>query len=270
MKKVVFITGASKGFGRHWAEALLQQGYAVVATARKLSDLNDLTEKYAENVLPLQLDVTNRSQCHEAVAAAVEHFHRIDILISNAGYGHFGFIEELTEEEARKQFETNVFGSLWIIQAVVPIMREQQSGHILQVSSIGGITAFPSLGIYNASKWAIEGLCEALGHEVGIFGVKVTLIEPAGYATDWQTVSSSHSNPIAAYQPVRDHLMKMAEGYKPGNPSATSSAILKVIEAANPPSRLLLGAFAWPLIAPVIEQRMDTWKEWLETSQQAQ
>ncbi len=172
MTKTIFITGASKGFGRVWAEAALKRGDKVAGTARNLDDTKDLTEQYKDTFLGLKLDVNNRQQCFDTVDQANEHFGSIDVLISNAGFGHFGFVEELSEEDARNQIETNVFGSLWVIQAVLPIMRKQPSGHILQVSSIGGVAAFPTIGIYHASKWAVEGLCESLNQEVQGFGIK--------------------------------------------------------------------------------------------------
>ncbi|UOQ71325.1 SDR family NAD(P)-dependent oxidoreductase [Hymenobacter cellulosilyticus] len=178
MSKVLFITGTSKGFGRIWAEAALAQGHQVVATARDINSLSELTSRYGAAVLPLALDVTDRDACVAAVTQAQAHFGRLDVLISNAGYGHFGYVEEITEDEARQQLETNVFGSLWVIQAVLPIMRAQQQGHIIQVSSIGGVMAFPNLGIYHASKWAVEGLCESLSQEVKPLNIHVTLVEP--------------------------------------------------------------------------------------------
>ena len=156
MSKTIFITGASRGFGKLWAEAFLKRGDKVVATARNTASLNDLVAAYGNSILPLQLDVNNRADSFAAVAKAKEHFGSIDVLINNAGYGLFGSIEETSEADARQQIETNVFGLLWITQAALPIMREQGHGHIIQVSSVLGITTLPLLGIYNASKWAVE------------------------------------------------------------------------------------------------------------------
>jgi NAD(P)-dependent dehydrogenase (short-subunit alcohol dehydrogenase family) len=153
-----FITGSSRGFGREWAIAALERGDSVAATARDTSTLDDLVERFGDRILPLKLDVTDRAAVFAAVAAAHERFGRLDVVVNNAGYGQFGLIEEISEDEARAQFETNVFGALWVTQAALPILREQRSGHILQVSSIGGISAFPNIGIYNASKWALEAL----------------------------------------------------------------------------------------------------------------
>ena len=155
--KTWFITGCSRGFGREWAIAALERGDRVAATARDTSTLDDLVEKYGDAILPIELDVTDRAADFEAVAAAHEKFGRLDIVVNNAGYGQFGFVEELSEDDFRNQIETNVFGAMWVTQAALPFLREQGSGHILQVSSIGGISAFPNVGAYHASKWALEG-----------------------------------------------------------------------------------------------------------------
>jgi NADP-dependent 3-hydroxy acid dehydrogenase YdfG len=271
MSKVIFITGSSKGFGNIWAKAALERGYRVAASARNLQALDELVSQYGDAVLPLELDVTNRQACFSAVQQAYDHFGQIDVLISNAGYGHFGFVEEITEEEARQQMDTNVFGSLWIIQAVLPLMRAQMKGHIIQVSSIGGVMAFPSLGMYHASKWAMEGLCEALSQEARLFNIDVTLIEPGGYSTDWGTTSAVHSKPIDAYQPLRDAMsQRSSDASMSGKPEATADAILAVIEAQKPPLRLLLGNTPWRMIEPTYQQRLETWKTWQSTSEAAQ
>src|SRR3954463_12464562 len=185
MARTWFITGTSRGFGREWATAALERGDRVAATARNVSSLDDLVEKYGDAILPIELDVTDREADFAAVTLAHETFGQLDVVVNNAGYGHFGFIEEITEQEARAQLETNLFGALWVTQAALPYLRAQNSGHIIQVSSIGGISAFPNIGIYNASKWALEGFSQALAQEVADFGIKVTLIEPTGYSTDW-------------------------------------------------------------------------------------
>ena len=198
--KTWFITGASRGFGREWTIAALERGDRVAATARDTSTLDDLAQKYGDALLVLHLDVTDREADVAAVQQAHEHFGRLDVVVNNAGYGQFGLIEEISEEEARAQFETNVFGALWVTQAALPILREQGSGHLLQVSSIGGISAFPNIGIYNASKWALEGFSQALAAEVADFGIKVTLIEPGGFDTDWGGASAKHATPLPAYQ----------------------------------------------------------------------
>src|SRR6476620_1290222 len=189
MSKTWFITGASRGFGREWTIAALERGDTVAATARDTATLDDLVAQFGDKLLPLQLDVTDRAAVGTAVKDAHDRFGRLDVVVNNAGYGQFGMIEEISEQEARDQIETNVFGALWVTQAVLPYLREQGSGHILQVSSIGGISAFPNIGMYHASKWALEGMSQALSQEVADFGIKVTLIEPAGYSTDWRDSS---------------------------------------------------------------------------------
>jgi NADP-dependent 3-hydroxy acid dehydrogenase YdfG len=271
MSKVIFITGSSKGFGKIWAQAALERGYRVAASARNIQALDELVSQYGDAVLPLELDVTNRQACFSAVQQAYEHFGQIDVLISNAGYGHFGYLEEISEEEARQQIDTNVFGSLWVIQAVLPLMRAQMKGHIIQVSSIGGVMAFPSLGIYHASKWAMEGICETLSQEAKLFNINVTLIEPGGYATDWGTSSATHSKSIEAYQPLREAMQQRASDPSMiGKPEATAEAILKVIEAEKPPLRLLLGSIPLKMIEPTYQNRLETWKTCQSTSEAAQ
>src|ERR1700735_1861976 len=203
-QKTWFITGTSRGFGREWAIAALERGDKVAATARNLASLDDLVARHADAILPIALDVTDRDADFAAVKRAHEHFGRLDIIVNNAGYGHFGMVEEVSEAEIRAQLETNVLGALWVTQAALPYLREQGSGHILQVSSIGGISAFMNTGAYHASKWALEGFSQSLAQEVAAFGVKVTLIEPAGYSTDWSGSSAQHSTPLAAYDRVRE------------------------------------------------------------------
>jgi NAD(P)-dependent dehydrogenase (short-subunit alcohol dehydrogenase family) len=268
--KVWLITGTSKGFGRVWAESALKRGDKVIATARNISTLNDLIAKYGDAVFPIELDVNSRKECFDTVKKATEHFGKIEILINNAGFGHFGFVEEISESEARAQMETNVFGSLWMIQAVLPVMRNQKRGHIMQVSSIGGVMAFPSLGMYHASKWAVEGLCESLAQEVGQFGIKTTLIEPSGYSTDWGTKSAKHSKPIEAYSGMREMRNANSGKMASGNPNDTGEAILKLADSENPPLRLFLGKMPYTMIQPIYAKRLETWKDWQEVSEKAQ
>ena len=269
MSKVFLITGASKGFGRHWAETALKSGHKVAATARNTDDLTGLVDQFGDAVLPIQLDVTRRDDCIAAAKGTQAHFGRIDVMISNAGYGHFGFVEETTEAEARNQIETNLFGSLWIIQAVLPIMRAQGSGHIMQTSSMGGVVAFPNLGVYHASKWAMEGICESLSQEVADFGIKVTLLEPGPFTPDWAKVSSVRSDPIADYGGVRTKFAGITAGFLRGNPEATGEAIMKLAEMENPPLRLMLGKHSWREIEPAYERRLGEWREFLALAESA-
>jgi len=265
MSKTILISGASKGFGKAWTEAFLEKGYKVAATARNIDALADLKAKYGDAILPLKLDVNNREESFAVVKKVQEHFGKIDILINNAGYALNGAVEEASEAEARAQFETNFFGTLWLTQAALPIMRNQKSGHIIQVSSILGIAALPNLGIYNASKFAIEGLTETLAQEVKQFGINVTLLEPNGYATDiWGNTFNSQS--IDAYDGIRKAI---AEGHDPdtfGKTEFTVPAILKLVDAKNPPLRLFLGKVALPLAKHVYAQKLATWEEWADVS----
>ncbi|KEP74819.1 short-chain dehydrogenase [Microbacterium sp. SUBG005] len=269
MSKIWFITGASKGFGREWAEAALERGDSVAGTARNLDDVQELVDAYPETFLPLQLDVTDHAADTAAVTKAHEKFGRLDIVINNAGFGHFGMVEELTEDEVRAQLETNFFGALWVTQAALPIMREQGSGHIIQVSSIGGISAFPTVGVYHASKWALEGLSQSLAQEVAGFGIHVTLIEPGGYSTDWSGPSAKRSEEIEAYAAVREQAAKRPSAADPGKPEATRSAILKVVDAENPPLRIFFGKAPLGIAERDYESRLQTWREWQSVSEEA-
>ncbi|ARC56374.1 putative oxidoreductase [Frondihabitans sp. 762G35] len=269
MSKVWFITGASKGFGREWAEAALERGDSVAATARKVETLDALVEKYGDRILPLQLDVTDRAADIDAVKKAAENFGHLDVVVNNAGYGHFGMIEELTEDEVRAQLETNLFGALWVTQAALPIMREQGSGHIIQVSSIGGISAFPTVGAYHASKWALEGFSQSLSQEVKGFGIDVTLIEPGGFSTDWSGPSASRSEELEAYAAVREEAAKRPSANDPGDPTATRGAILKVVDAEQPPLRIFFGRAPLEIATKDYESRLATWNEWQPVSLEA-
>lgn len=271
-EKVWFITGTSRGFGREWAIAALQRGDKVAATARDTASLDDLVSTYGEAILPLQLDVTDRDADFAAVKAAHEHFGRLDIVVNNAGYGQFGFIEELSEAEARDQIETNVFGALWVTQAALPFLRAQRSGHIIQVSSIGGITAFQNVGIYHASKWALEGFSQSLAQEVAGFGIHVTMIEPGGFDTDWAGSSARHAEPLADYAQAHQEAQgaRAKRTAKSGDPQASAAAVLKIVDAERPPLRVFFGEIPLQLAEADYAQRLSTWREWQPVSVQAQ
>ncbi|HEY2521797.1 MAG TPA: SDR family oxidoreductase [Streptosporangiaceae bacterium] len=262
-QKTWFITGTSRGFGREWAIAALDRGDKVAATARDTSTLDDLVATYGDALLPIELDVTDRAAGFAAVKQAQEFLGRLDIVVNNAGYGHFGMVEELSEADIRDQLETNLLGALWITQAALPYMREQGSGHILQVSSIGGISAFPGIGAYYASKWALEGISQALAQEVAAFGIKVTVIEPAGYSTDWSGPSAKRSAPLPAYDQVRDAMKSspVRQG-KPGDPVATREAVLEIVDAEQPPLRVFFGDGPLAIATKDYESRLATWREW--------
>jgi NAD(P)-dependent dehydrogenase (short-subunit alcohol dehydrogenase family) len=271
-EKVWFITGTSRGFGRAWAIAALERGDKVAATARNTASLDDLAAKYGDALLPIRLDVTDREADFAAVKQAHDHFGRLDIVVNNAGYGQFGFVEELSEQDARDQIETNVFGALWITQAALPYLRAQHSGHIIQVSSIGGISAFPLVGMYHASKWALEGFSQALAQEVASFGVHVTLIEPGGFDTDWAGPSARHATALSDYDEVRAAVdaERSKRWANPGNPAASAAALLKVVDAEEPPLRVFFGASPLATAKADYESRLRTWEQWQPVAELAQ
>ncbi|MEC3951814.1 SDR family oxidoreductase [Nocardia sp. CDC153] len=270
MSKVWFITGVSRGFGREWTLAALERGDRVAGTARDLSTLDEIVAKYPDTFLPIRLDVTDREADFAAVAQAAEHFGRLDVVVNNAGYGQFGMIEELTEQEFRNQLETNVFGALWVTQAALPILRGQGSGHIIQVSSIGGISAFLNLGAYHASKWALEGFSQSLAQEVAPFGIHVTLVEPGGFDTDWAGPSAFHATPNPAYDAARAARAAQRNSVKRGDPTATAPAIFAVVDADEPPLRIFLGEAPLAIATADYESRLETWRKWQPISAAAQ
>ena len=268
--KTWFITGTSRGFGREWAIAALERGDSVAATARDAASLDDLVAAHGDKILPLSLDVTDHDAVFAAVARAHEHFGRLDVVVNNAGYGQFGMVEELSETESRAQIETNLFGALWVTQAALPFLRAQGSGHIIQVSSIGGISAFPTVGIYHASKWALEGISQSLAQEVAGFGIKVTLIEPGGYSTDWGGSSAKHATAIAAYDGVREQAAnRPSRRGTPGDPVATRGPILTLVDSDNPPLRVFFGEAPLAIATADYESRLATWNEWQHVSVEA-
>jgi NAD(P)-dependent dehydrogenase (short-subunit alcohol dehydrogenase family) len=272
MTKNWFITGTSRGFGREWAVAALERGDKVAATARDISSLSDLADKYGERILPIELDVTDRDADFAAVARAADVFGSLDVVINNAGYGQFGLIEDISEAEARDQFETNVFGALWITQAALPFLRAQGSGHIIQVSSIGGISAFPNIGIYNASKWALEGFTQALAQEVKDFGITVTLIEPGGFSTDWGGASAKHATETPGYEEFRKKAAEQRQSRvgNQGDPTATGNAVLELVDAAEPPLRVFFGTAPFGIMKRDYDSRIAEWEKWNHVSEETQ
>jgi NAD(P)-dependent dehydrogenase (short-subunit alcohol dehydrogenase family) len=270
--KVWFITGTSRGFGREWAKAALERGDKVAATAREVASLDDLITTYGDAIMPIALNVTDHDADFAAVAAANERFGRLDVVVNNAGYGHFGFVEEVTEQEARAQIETNLFGALWITQAALPFLRAQGSGHIIQVSSIGGISAFPVVGLYHASKWALEGFSQALSQEVSTFGIHVTLIEPGGFSTDWAGSSAVRSAPHPDYAELHDVVARERKTRlaTPGDPAASAGAILRIVDADEPPLRVFFGTAPLGIAKADYASRIETWEKWNDISIEAQ
>jgi len=270
VSKVWFITGSSRGFGKVFAEAALERGDRVAATARDTSSVRDLVERYGDAVLPLPLDVTDKAAVTSTIRAAHEKFGRLDVVVNNAGYGLFGAVEELSEQQLRDQLETNLFGAVWVTQAALPYLREQGSGHIVQISTIGGVGAFPSLGGYHASKWAVEGISESLAQEVAGFGIKVTLVEPGAFGTDWAGSSAAHAEPMPAYEPMREAMAARRGSAQPGDPEAAGPALLKIVDADEPPLRVLFGSQTTQLVKYLYAKRLQTWADWEQVSHEAQ
>ncbi|MEU0567690.1 SDR family oxidoreductase [Nonomuraea sp. NPDC005983] len=269
--RVWFITGASKGLGRAFTEAALGAGDRVVAVARTLTSLEPLAAEHGDRLLALPLDVTDRAAVHATVEEAVRHFGRLDVVVNNAGFLAMGMIEEFTEAQARAQMETNFFGALWVSQAVLPHLRAQRSGHLVQISSIGALGGYPLTGMYSASKFALEGMSEALAAEAASFGVKLTIVEPGGYWTDLYTTGLTATDPLDAYAPLRADLEKrFAEGSVDSMPHLAAEAVMKLVDSPEPPLRLLLGSLAYDLAFDVSRQRMQTWAAWEETSRAAE
>jgi len=267
--KIWFVTGASRGFGRVWAEAALKRGDKVAAAVRNPKALDDLVKTYGPAVLVLPLDVTNRAAVFEAVSQAHRHFNGLDVILCNAGYGYMGAIEELEHEQVKANFDTNVFGTLSVIQAALPILRAQRSGHILTVSSIGGIIGFPTGGSYTASKFVIEAMSEALAGEVAAFGIKVTIVEPGQFATEFRTSVQSPPS-IEAYDPIRQAIRSSFKPDEVGNPMATATAILEAVDANEPPLRLVLGSSTIAKFRAAYASRLSNWDKWEAVSNAAQ
>ncbi len=270
MNKVWFITGCSTGFGRYLAKEALEQGYKVVVTARKPADVQDIVADYPETSIALTLDVTDAEQIKAAVTAAIEKFGQIDVLVNNAGIGYFGAVEESEEAEVRRMFEINVFGLAKMTQEVLPHMRARKSGHILNISSIGGLRSFPGVGFYNATKYAVDGLSEALSKELAPLGIKVTIIAPSGFRTDWAGRSAKDSaTVIADYATTAGKNKGDIRGYsgnQPGDPVLAAKAMIMITETENPPLRLLLGAAALKGARAKVEELKHDIETWAEVS----
>jgi NAD(P)-dependent dehydrogenase (short-subunit alcohol dehydrogenase family) len=265
--KVWLITGSSTGLGRALAQAVLERGYHLVATARQPEQLKELSDRYPDRVTTIALDVTNAQSIQQAVEAALSAYDRIDVLVNNAGYGTLGAIEEVSDDDIKRQFDTNLFGALNLTRAVLPTMREQQSGHILNISSVGGVASAAGIGIYSATKFALEGLSEALAQEVKPLGIKVTIIEPGAFRTDFRgrsLVVPTHT--ISDYAETSYKTMQRTQannGNQPGDPSKAAAAIIQVVESENPPLRLALGEDSVNIITQKLESmkvELEAWK----------
>ncbi len=266
MRKVWLITGCSTGFGRALATEVLAKGYQVAVASRNTEDVQDIIDGYPGTAIAVKLDVTILQQVTQAVSETISRFGQIDVLVNNAGIGYFGAVEESEETEVRRMFEINVFGLARMTQEVLPHMRQRKSGHILNISSIGGLRSFPGVGFYNATKYAVDGLSEALYKEVAPLGIKVTVIAPSGFRTDWAGRSAKDSPvKIADYAATAEKNKGDIRGYsgnQPGDPVRAAKAMIQVTETTNPPLRLLLGVAALKGARAKLEELkhdFDTW-----------
>ncbi|MDM9646987.1 oxidoreductase [Rhizobium sp. S163] len=269
MSQVWLITGSSRGLGRALAEAVLAEGHNLVATARNPAQLDDIKQRYPSSVLTISLDVTDEQSAEQAVKAAVERFGRLDVLVNNAGYGDVGSIEDTSLTDFRAQIETNLFGTIIVTKAALPLMREQGAGHIVQISSVGGRIGPAGRAPYAAAKWGVEGFSEVLSREVGPLGVKVSIVEPGGFRTDFAGASTT----LREGRPEYDETVgKMAryqrdyDGRQPGDPAKAAAAIIHLASLENPPLRLPLGSDAIRAIAQNDAQRAAEHAAWRDLS----
>ena len=268
MEKVWLITGCSTGFGRELAIEVLKNGYIAIVTARRLRDIEDIVKDYPGKSLALELDVTNPDQIKNVVEKSIKSFGRIDVLVNNAGIGYFAAIEESEDEEVRKMFEINFFGLAKMTQNVLPFMRDRKSGHIINIASIGGLVGFPSVGFYNATKFAVDGLSESLAKETAPLGIKVTIVAPSGFRTDWAGRSAKNSqikiDDYISTAHANQNTIRGYSGQQPGDPVRAAKAILKVVESPDPPLRLLLGKGALRgarMKLELLKKDIDAWEE---------
>lgn len=270
MSKVWLITGCSTGFGRELATNALHAGHKVIVTARKTDDIKDIVEGFPQTSLAVTLDVTKPEDIKSAVEGSLEKFGRIDVLVNNAGIGYFGAVEESEEEEVRRMFDINFFGLANMTKEVLPIMRKQRSGHIVNIASIGGLVSFPAVGFYNATKYAVDGLSESLAKECAPLGIKVTVIAPSGFRTDWAGRSANNSKIViddyATTAGQNKSNIRGNSGNQPGDPVRAAKAIIKAVESENPPLRLLLGAGAMKGARNKIIELQRDFDAWEETT----
>ncbi|MEV6367158.1 SDR family NAD(P)-dependent oxidoreductase [Micromonospora musae] len=264
-----FLTGASRGFGAHWAEAILERGDDLAATARNAETLKPLTDRYGDRVHALQLDVTDRAAVDAAVDEAEQRFGGIDVLVNNAGHMLMGAVEEVTPEQARAQMDVNYFGTLWTTRAVLPGMRRRRRGHIMQVSSLGGLIAYPTMGIYQATKWAIEAMSQSLAAEVAAYDIHVTLIEPIMFPTGL-AANSPQATSTPTYTHAREALYAESAGFTAGDPAATGQAILALADTPNPPLRVLFGTNGLDVLRTEYAGRLAGLEKWDHISRLAQ
>ena len=266
MTKIWFITGSSRGLGRNLTEAVLAKGDKVAATARQPQQLNDLVTKYPGQILPLQLDVTKKDEIVSAVEQAVNHFGRIDVLVNNAGFGIVGATEAFTDEQVRSQLDTNLYAVIEITRVVLPYMRKQRSGRILQISSIGGRVGNPGLAMYQAAKFGVSGFTEVVAKEVAPLGIKITSVEPGGFRTDWAGASMTYAPSVEGYEETVD---KRAEYFQSGkfvpvgDPVKAAQVMINLADHPEPPVHLVLGSEAAGILKSADEARKAEFEKWL-------
>jgi NAD(P)-dependent dehydrogenase (short-subunit alcohol dehydrogenase family) len=260
-----FITGASKGLGKAFTDAALAEGDRVVAIARTIEPRDE------DRLLAFQVDVTDRAAVVAAVDRTVARFGGLDVVVNNAGYLAMGMVEEFTEAEARAQMEVNFFGALWVTQAVLPHLRAQGSGHLVQISSIGALGGHPMTGLYSASKFALEGMSEAVAEEAAHFGVRTTIVEPGGYWTDLYLSGLRSATPLPAYDDLRAELARTyADSSRDSLPDLAARAVVELVNSDDPPLRLLLGSMVYDLAVATAQARLATWAEWESVSRAAE
>jgi NAD(P)-dependent dehydrogenase (short-subunit alcohol dehydrogenase family) len=268
-QKTWFVTGSSRGLGRAIVDGVLRRGDRVVATARRTSELSDLVGLYGDRVHLARLDVTDSAEAHEAVARAVKRFGRIDVVVNNAGYGILGAFEEQTPEQFAGQIDTNFWGTVHVCRAVLPVLRQQRSGHIMNITSVGGRRGAAGLSGYQAAKFAVEGFSEVLAQEVAAIGVKLTIVEPGGFRTDWAGASMKFAAPMPEYEPVIKPFADFIKGFtgkEPGDPAKAATVLLDVSRMANPPLRLVLGKLASEFLKEGYEHSLAELQRWRDLS----
>jgi NAD(P)-dependent dehydrogenase (short-subunit alcohol dehydrogenase family) len=269
MKKVWFITGSSRGLGKSLAEAVLAHGDNVVATARNPEKLKDLVEKYPDQILAQQLDVSNTAEIYSVVAAAQSHFGRIDVLVNNAGFGITGAAEAFTEEQVQNQLNINLYAPIEVTRAVLPYMRKQRWGRILQISSVGGRVGNAGLTMYQAAKFGLAGFSEALSKEVSPLGIKVTAVEPGGFRTDWAGASMTFAPEVEGYESTVDSIKEYLTSGKftpVGDPEKAAKVMLDLVDHPNPPVHLILGSEAAAILRSADQNRKDEFEKWFDVS----
>lgn len=267
--RVWFITGASSGLGREFTKTALESGDKVVGVARTTESLNQLEEQYQDTFKSFKLDITDREAVFTVIDQAVNYFGNLDVIVNNAGNMTMGMVEEFTEAEIRQQVDTNFYGAVWVSQAVLPYLRKQKSGHIVQISSIGGVLAGPMTGMYSASKFALEGFSEALAQEASHFGIDVSIVEPGGYWTNLYT-QMQFADVKEEYRPVREFLASQEYESRDSHPKEAAKALMRLVNAENPPLRLLLGSQIFDAAIDHETKKIATWREWESVSRAAE